>query len=405
MPDLLVRRAIEQSKTREPLVRAMALLSGARVLAVTDKQAAREAFAEGAAIAESLSLDDARLRGLVLFETVRLGTMADPVSAAILFRRLTPDEIIGRSISTGSMLVQALAQSGEFEAALGLLEDLHCETGGADAVVHVSSDPAVQRRAMMAARERWRALRKRSDHRRDPFRQQEFYQLFSHHWRKLEPGEAQVWLEEILVAIKTEADHPTRGKFGDRVELHSMRDLYLFDVLNVVRAMKPPEEIEELLRGQPAVAEAAKVYPPGLESLMAQPPPAPEGGQVSIRGGGIGSAGSGRDTRSIAGTSAARRGDPSAVQSMLTEAHQLYLADTNRDHPNVAPSVFWPSCHAYKLAMYWAGNQRQSDAEPLFAEVPDTDFAILASIEFAAGALGLPQTSGVRMEHYPRSFN
>ena len=51
--------------------------------------------------------------------------------------------------------------------------------------------------------------------------------------------------------------------------------------------------------------------------------------------------------------------------------------------------------------MYWAGKRLGKDAEPLLAEIPDSDFALLASIELAAGALGLPQHSGVRMEHRP----
>jgi hypothetical protein len=80
----------------------------------------------------------------------------------------------------------------------------------------------------------------------------------------------------------------------------------------------------------------------------------------------------------------------------------LHLEDTDADDPNLAPHVFWPSCHAYKVAMYWAGRQLGKDAEPLLAEIPDADFALLASIDLAAGALGLPQHSGVRMGHHPK---
>jgi sialidase-1 len=44
--------------------------------------------------------------------------------------------------------------------------------------------------------------------------------------------------------------------------------------------------------------------------------------------------------------------------------------------------------------MYWAGKTLRKDAEPLLAEIPDRDIALLASIEMAAGMLGLPQHAG-----------
>jgi hypothetical protein len=396
MPLILVQRAIEQSRSRQPLVRAVALLYGARVLSVIDKEAAKRAFAEGVTTAESLPLD-ARQLHFLLEDAVRLGTMADPLAAVTLFRRLPPAErYIGRS-STGAMLVQSLARSGEFQTAIELLEDLNCETGGAAAVVHFASDPALQRRAMLAARERWRALRSRSEI-TTPFAQRDFYHLFSQYWRKLEPTDQESWLDEILLALDTDPDHPTSAGFGERVRLHSTRDVHLFEILNVLRTLKPPEQVDAILRVHPDVADAARLYPLGLESLQAQQPPVPEGGQ---RPSGIGysSSGSGSDHRFMM---AAHYSDPAVVQRLLAEAHQLHQEDTDPNDPNLAPRVFWPSCHAYKVAMYWAGKRLGKDAEPLLTEIPDEDFALLASIELEAGALGLPQHSGLRMEHHPK---
>jgi len=317
-----------------------------------------------------------------------------------LFRRLPSDEhYLGRR-STGTMLVQSLAHSGNFETAIGLLEDPRYETGGAQAVVYLASDPALRRRAMLAARQRWRAVRK-SFGPRTPFEQHEFYRLFSQHWRKLEPSEPETWLDEILLAIETDADHPTRARFGERVELHSMRDMHLFAILNVIGTLKPPDRVEAILRAHPDVAGAAKLYPLGLESLLAQQRPAPKSGQCG-GGFGSGSSGSESDRRLVAGMMAAHDGDPSAVQRLLAEAGHLYLEDTDANDPNLAPRVFWPSCHAYKVAMYWAGKRLGKDAEPLIDQIPDPDFALLASIDLVAGALGLPQPSGLRM-HHPRS--
>lgn len=88
MPHELLRRAIEQSKGwDDPLLRAMVLLHGARVLAVVDKGAARRAFADGLVMVESISLP-ARHLDLILNEAVRLGIAADPVGAVALFHRL-----------------------------------------------------------------------------------------------------------------------------------------------------------------------------------------------------------------------------------------------------------------------------------------------------------------------------
>jgi len=123
MPRELVLQAIEQSASREPVVRAMALLQGARVLAVVDKEAARRAFAEGVTTAENLPLNSHDLE-LVLNEAVRLGATADAARAIELFRRLPVHELRPWQNSTGTMLLQSLAKSGEMEAAVALLEDM-----------------------------------------------------------------------------------------------------------------------------------------------------------------------------------------------------------------------------------------------------------------------------------------
>ncbi len=91
----------------------MALLSGARVLAIADTAAAEETFAAGVKPAASLPLE-ATHRALLLEEAVQPGTMAGPRSAAVLFPHLTADGYPDRRSSTGSMLVQSLARSGDF---------------------------------------------------------------------------------------------------------------------------------------------------------------------------------------------------------------------------------------------------------------------------------------------------
>jgi hypothetical protein len=122
MPRDVVMRAIEQARSREPAVKAMALLCSARVLAALDRDEARRVFEEGVQAAESLPLDAHRLK-LIMSEAVMAGVTADPYAAVELFRRVSqnrdpsfPDRGLGR------MLVQSLAQSGDFEAALALVD-------------------------------------------------------------------------------------------------------------------------------------------------------------------------------------------------------------------------------------------------------------------------------------------
>src|SRR5687768_4357213 len=104
----------------------MALLYGARVLgAAGDRASAAAAFAEGVEIAERLPFDP-RVIESVLAEAVRLGATADPLAAVGLFKRVHWDSHFVRHTGTGTMLVQSLAQRGDFETALELLEDLRC---------------------------------------------------------------------------------------------------------------------------------------------------------------------------------------------------------------------------------------------------------------------------------------
>jgi hypothetical protein len=257
----------------------------------------------------------------------------------------------------------------------------------------------MQRRAMVAARERWRKSRARKTG--EWAWGQSFYQLFSLHWRKLDRFEAEAWLDEILMAIETDSDETGDIRYGHRVTLHSMRDAHLFEILGALRDIKAPEQVEALLTAHPNVAAAAEIYPRGLESLFSQRPAPPPGSERSGRGFCFAGSGGPGERALQEGMVAALRGDASAVERLLTEAHHLFVQDVHADNPNLAPRPFWPSCHAYKTAMYFAGKQQGKGAETLLAHIPDADIELLASIELAAGALGLPQHSGLRMEHRP----
>ncbi len=272
MPVLLVKRAIEQSRSRGPFVNSMALLSGARVLASVDKPAARQAFVEGVRLAETLPLPAHSLHH-ILNDAARYGALVDPAAAIALFRRLQSDYPSDPGHSAGTMLVQSLAKAGELDAALELVEDPACDTGGAQIIIQHTGDPTLQRRAMIAARDRWRRLRQSPDS-APAFLQHEFTHLFSRHWRNLPADEREVWLDELLHAIEHDPDQPTNSGFGESVRFHSRRDSHLFEILGALRALKPPEQVDAILRRYPKVAAAAEIYPLGLESLMPPRPPA-----------------------------------------------------------------------------------------------------------------------------------
>jgi hypothetical protein len=262
-------------------------------------------------------------------------------------------------------------------------------------VVHLTPDLALQRRAMAAARERWRLPRQPGPR----FDDREFILLFSFHWQKLEPVEQLRWLEEILQSIAAEAQTPTSAGHGE-VTLHTIGDSQLFDILHVLRALKPADEVESILRAHPDVAKAAEIYPLGMESLRAQAraaasdQPSGTGGGIIMAGGGGGRPG---DRSLMEAMMKARRGDPSGVSDLMAEALRRFREDKDPESANSAPIAFWPSCRAYQSAMYWAGKTSGMDGAARLAEIPDTDLALFGAIELAAGVLDLPEYSGVRI--------
>jgi len=179
-----------------------------------------------------------------------------------------------------------------------------------------------------------------------------------------------------------------------------MRDMRLFEILNVLAALKPADEVDAILRAHPDVAEAAKIYPLGMETMMEQALAAQKDASRGVRGGGFIIGGGAGERRLMDAGLKALRGDPSAVPDFMAEALRLFRQDKDADNPNWAPLPFWPSCRAYQKAMYWAGKLSGISSAGLLDEIPDTDLALLSSIELAAGVLGLAECGGMRM-HRP----
>jgi hypothetical protein len=346
-------------------------------------------------IAESLPLEP-RQRAVLLEEAVGLGCAANPPAAVALFRRLPAHELPGRD-SAGTTLVQTLAQTGDFETALYLLEDLGLQVHGAGAVIHFASDPAVQRRAMFAARERWRAFRKISGPMAAPFGRDEFLHLFARYWRKLEPAEQKTWLDEILTAIAEDPDRHAHSGYPNNVELHSLRDRNLFEILNVIRELKPPEEVEAILRAHPRCREGRQGIPARPREHLRRTAAVPQSGQQR------------RELHLRRWRRRERSADAWGYDCRLprrpfrrTETVRGSVLSLRRRHGSWQPEPRSPrllAIRAYALAMYWAGKRLGNAAEHLLAEIPEMDMALLGGIELNAAWLVLEQHSGVQMQH------
>lgn len=365
MPARLVHDAIAQSRNREPLLTAMAMLTGSRVLAYMDLPSAKRAFAEAAEVADSLRLDS-RLRQLLNTEVVTLGVASDPETALSRFRCL---ELLPHlQPFLANTLMNSLAALGETEMALALFEDMLIPAGDAHLLIRGRA-PEFQQRVLRAARTRWRNTRR-------SFPPDNFYRLFSQHFRALPPAEATAWLDEIWTQLESEplAADRISARYGESVHLETFQDMNVFEILNVLRALRPPAFVDEVLSRFPAVAKAAAVYPLGLDSLWAQPSPHP--GKPA----------------GFPTTEPLLWAHNTAVARLLDEAHHSFQEDVRS---NTAPRAFWPSGHAYKLALHWAGQRHGIAGSEYLPSIPDTDLAILAAIELAAGVLGLPMRNGV----------
>lgn len=99
---------------------------------------------------------------------------------------------------------------------------------------------------------------------------------------------------------------------------------------------------------------------------------------------------------------AAHRGERSAVRALLEDAHRAFREDTDPEDGNLAPLAFWPSCGAYRRALYWGGRIVDPDAKPLVEEVPERDLALLAGVELAAGLAGVGEFTWTRMTQRSR---
>lgn len=408
MPIELVERAIETSRTREPLVTVMCLAYGSRVLATADREAATRAYEEAVSRLDGLTVDQLdphflqpRHRPLVEIQLLGLGVEALPQAAAAFYRQVLSRDCDPMRRMLGGQIVQALAQAGDFEGALELLENPGFDQSAAMAVLSNAADAVVQRRAMDAARKRWQAIRAASDPRYRVRGWHDYCRVLSSHWQTLPSSEVVLWLDELLTAMESAPDYPMDSRLSDSVEFHSLMEMNLFELLPLLRNLKTAEQTDAILRRYPKVAEASQRYPFGSESIKQERqrqksnPIRPEGGWIA--------AGLPDEIRLDLLIKTEAETNPEILDYLIDEAHSLFREDTSEDDPNLAPRVFWPSTSEYRMAMYFAGKQLGLSGMGKLDRIPDPDIALLASIELAAGALGLPRShSAVMFQRHDR---
>lgn len=287
---------------------------------------------------------------------IEIAVPVDTELAIAIFKRL---ELSEEFPFDRRALPYGLAAHGFSLLALEVFADLRYPVEGGSSLIHAVLDPAFQLRVLHAAKARWHLPRQTRF-------TDEFYRLFSRPFRLLDRDEANAWLDELLHRVKTLPNDRISARFGGGVHLETLADRHIFEILNTLRVLKPPAFVDALLRQYPAVSAAARVFPNGMEGMD----PAPPAGFVEFLAPQI------------------------SIERLLDEAHHLFIEDVNS---NAAPRAFWPSAHAYNLALYCAGERYGEKGRGHLQSVPDPEISILASIELAAGILGIPMRRGVQL--------
>lgn len=357
---IAIRRAVEEAGERDPLLHAVARLRGSRVLAVGDPDEGRRALADAVAAIEQLPLAS-HDRELLLVEALWVGSTVDPSTAIELFRRLAALQPTV-PYRFGLQLVQELAAQGLLEQAVSLLESGHLQAGAAGPVLRFAQgQPDLQARALRAeleslqTAERWPI----------PSRT---YDLFAQYFELLPDSER--WLERVLPGIEAGPDEEI-GATYPKAQFRSRRQWHLFQLLRVIRAYKAASYVDDLLARYPELARGIAEYPDGPDL----PPPLTK-------------------PHKPASYYPPAWNTPRFLEQQMADAQERFIADLRAE--NAGPRVLWPSCTRYRTAFWHIGRVESERGMVRLAEVPDRDFALLASIELAAGALQLPEYNGIR---------
>jgi hypothetical protein len=373
-------------------VRAAALLRIARVETAVNPSAARNIFERG--------LDSIRrlpgLDGEFLLEQAALIAAAVAPDLLSGTPRLAPPHLFEHTV------LEVMLDHGHLEQAVSRL--MHHEDaaefpfGMMHVVIQRVADEGVRLALLRRAIEAWRNAPPY-----DPMRppDDEFIQLlFVSEWNALPRAEALTVVREIVRTTVEQPDQPMTASYADgAVEITSWRAHVFFQVLHIMRHLDP-ELADSLIAGHAQLADAARRFPKGLESMEEEEesrrrdgPPVCEGGRIMM--------GSPEEFPYLESLhQSALDGDFGAP---FEYALKKYRQDSNPKDPNLAPREFWPSTSAYRSILYRAGKRLGRDASAYLERVPDDDLRLFAHIELTAALAGLPQFREIQREYRPRA--
>lgn len=331
------------------------------MLAVGDPDEGRRALADAVAAFEQLPLAS-HDRELLVMEAIWVASTVDPSTAIVLFHRLVAGQPTAPYRFAALQLAQELAVQGLLEQAVSVLESGHLQAGAAGPVLRFAEGkPDLQARALRAELEQLRTAEPWPTPARS-------YDLFAQCFALLPDSEQ--WLERMLPGIEAGPDEEI-GATYPKAQFRSRRQWHLFQLLRVIRAYKPVSYVDDLVARYPELARAVAEYPDGPEL----PPPLTKPHQP-------------------APYYPPAWNTPRFLEQQMADAQERFVADLRAE--NAGPRVLWPSCTRYRTAFWHIGRVEGERGMIRLAEVPDRDFALLASIELAAGALQLPEYNGIR---------
>jgi hypothetical protein len=393
MLDDLLATAIEQAERSMAPVRAAALLRVARVETVVNPSAARNNFERG--------LD--AIRRLPGREGEFLLEQAALIAAAVAPDLLSGTHGLAPSDLFEDALLKVMLDHGHLQQAISRL--IHHEDNAEFPffMMHVvmgrAGDAGVRIALLRRAIEAWRNAPPY-----DPMRPPDdgFIHLFQSEWKLLPRSEALTVVREIVRIALEQPEPPMTASYGDgdgAVEMTSSRAHVFFQVLHILRYIDP-ELADSLIAGHAQLADAARRFPRGVESVEEEAERQRRDGPSGSKGGRI-MMGAREDFPYLESLhQSSLDGD---FGPPLEYALEKYRHDSDPKNPNRAPCEFWPSASAYRNILYRAGKRLGRDARAYLHRVPDDDLRLFAQIELAAALAGLPQFREIQREYRPRA--
>lgn len=226
-----------------------------------------------------------------------------------------------------------------------------------------------------------------------------FVGLFQSQWKVLPQAEARDVLREIVRVTLEQPDRPVRATYEESVQITSLREHTLFQLLHVIRHLDE-SLAQSLIAAHEQLRAAARRFPYGMESIIKEAE-ARKKDQGETSGGGYMMAGNSGDFPYLrALMQASKDGD---FAPSFEHALQRYLEDIGSENRNQAPQEFWPSTCRFRSILHRAGKRLGADAAVYLDRIPDGDLRLFAQIELAAALAGLPELQGVQREYRPRA--